>query len=112
MLYKMNVECDFVWPESENFGDYKAIVVPALYVAITKNHYGDGNAVYIGCMTDEETLGKILRETLKEAGVELSEYEYPVIVRKGTNDFGKTVRYFMNYSEVEKEISYSYKGHK
>ena len=210
-LYKMNVECDFVWPESENFGDYKAIVVPALYAApdellkkldayvaqggnliatfktafanenvkvshevqphilrnccgvrynqftfpnhvglegkindekidgeasvfmellipesanviasyehynwkgyaaITKNHYGDGNAVYIGCMTDEETLGKILRETLQEAGVELPEYEYPVILRKGTNDFGKTVRYFMNYSECEKEIPYSYK---
>lgn len=32
-LYKMNIECDFLWPESENFGQYKMIVVPALYAA-------------------------------------------------------------------------------
>ncbi|MFR5152844.1 MAG: beta-galactosidase trimerization domain-containing protein [Ruminococcus sp.] len=25
------------------------------YAAITRNHYGKGQAVYIGCMTDEET---------------------------------------------------------
>ena len=30
-LYKMNVECDFVWPESEKLERYKAIVVPAHY---------------------------------------------------------------------------------
>lgn len=32
-LYKMNVECDFIWPESENLSKYKMIVVPALYAA-------------------------------------------------------------------------------
>ena len=32
-LYGMNVECDFIWPESEDFGQYKMIVVPALYAA-------------------------------------------------------------------------------
>ena len=32
-LYRMNVECDFIWPESENLGQYKAIFVPALYAA-------------------------------------------------------------------------------
>lgn len=29
----MNVECDFVWPESEDLSQYKAIFVPALYAA-------------------------------------------------------------------------------
>ena len=29
----MNVECDFVWPESDNLDQYKAIFVPALYAA-------------------------------------------------------------------------------
>lgn len=33
VLYRMNVECDILWPESENFEQYKAIVVPALYSA-------------------------------------------------------------------------------
>ena len=32
-LFKMNVECDFVWPESDNLDQYKAIFVPALYAA-------------------------------------------------------------------------------
>jgi len=32
-LYKLNVECDFVGPESKNLTDYKLIVVPPLYVA-------------------------------------------------------------------------------
>jgi beta-galactosidase len=29
----MNIECDFVWPESDNLDQYKAIFVPALYAA-------------------------------------------------------------------------------
>lgn len=32
-LYRMNVECDFVWPESDNLEEYRMIVVPALYAA-------------------------------------------------------------------------------
>ena len=32
-LYRMNVECDVLWPESEELERYKAIVVPALYSA-------------------------------------------------------------------------------
>lgn len=216
-LYHMNVECDFIWPESENLEQYKAIIVPALYAApdellnrlnqymenggtliasfksafanenvkvshevqphilsncfgvhydqftfpknvgltgevipekpdqkgnahpaakvfmellvsegaevlasyehynwkdyaaITRNHYGKGQAVYIGCMTDEETLKSVYKAVLPEADVEIPEYHYPIIVRKGTNDLGKTVRYFLNYSAVELEMPYDYK---
>lgn len=32
-LYKMNIECDFVNPTSENFEDYQMLIVPALYTA-------------------------------------------------------------------------------
>lgn len=32
-LYRMNVECDVLWPQSEGFERYKAIVVPVLYSA-------------------------------------------------------------------------------
>lgn len=32
-LYKMNIECDFVNPSSENFEDYQMLIVPALYTA-------------------------------------------------------------------------------
>jgi beta-galactosidase len=208
-LYQMNVECDIIWPESENLNQYKAIAVPALYAApdalleklsqyvknggnliatfktafanenvkvsceiqphilnncfgvrynqftfpknvgltgmitgddkhkakafmdlliperanviasydhynwkdyaaVTKNHYGEGTAVYIGCMTDKELLEKILRDVLSQAEVELPEEHFPVIIRKGTNDFGKTVRFFLNYSDNPQAVKYKY----
>lgn len=217
-LYHMNIECDFIWPESENLDQYKAIIVPALYAApdellirlnqyvenggtliasfktafanenvkvshqvqphilsncfgvhydqftfpknvgltgevilkktdqkgnahpaanvfmellvsegaevlasyehynwkdyaaITRKHYGKGQAVYIGCMTDEETLKSVYKAVLPEADVEIPEYHYPIIVRKGLNDLGKTVCYFLNYSGMELEMPYDYKN--
>lgn len=212
-LFKMNIECDFVWPESDNLDQYKAIFVPALYAvpdelleklkqytanggtlvatfktafanenvkvshemqphilsncfgisyqqftfpknaglsgsiingtakgadekaeakvfmellmpqeaevlasydhynwkeyaAITKNHYGKGTAIYIGCMTDNNTLKAVLTEALNSAEVEIPEYSWPVIVRKGTNDLGKCVRYILNYSAEEQKVTY------
>ena len=180
-LFKMNIECDFVWPESDNLDQYKAIFVPALYAApdelleklkqytanggtlvatfktafanenvkvshemqphilsncfgisdqqftfpkntglsgsiidgtangadekaeakvfmellmpqeaevlasydhynwkeyaaITKNHYRKGTAIYIGCMTDDNTLKAVLTEAFNSAEVEIPEY--------------------------------------
>ena len=212
-LFKMNIECDFVWPESDNLDQYKAIFVPALYAApdelleklkqytanggtlvatfktafanenvkvshemqphilsncfgisyqqftfpkntglsgsiidgtangadekaeakvfmellmpqeaevlasydhynwkeyaaITKNHYRKGTAIYIGCMTDDNTLKAVLTEALNSAEVEIPEYSWPVIVRKGTNDLGKCVRYILNYSAEEQKVVY------
>lgn len=212
-LFKMNIECDFVWPESDNLDQYKAIFVPALYAApdellerlkqytanggtlvatfktaftnenvkvsheiqphilsncfgisyqqftfpkntglsgsiidgtangadekaeakvfmellmpqeaevlasydhynwkeyaaITKNHYRKGTAIYIGCMTDNNTLKAVLTEALNSAEVEIPEYSWPVIVRKGINDLGKCVRYILNYSAEEQKVTY------
>ena len=212
-LFKMNIECDFVWPESDNLDQYKAIFVPALYAApdelleklkqytanggtlvatfktafanenvkvshemqphilsncfgisyqqftfpkntglsgsiingtakdsdekaeakvfmellmpqeaevlasydhynwkeyaaITKNHYRKGTAIYIGCMTDDNTLKAVLTEALNSAEVEIPEYSWPVIVRKGINDLNKCVRYILNYSAEEQNVIY------
>lgn len=212
-LFKMNIECDFVWPESDNLDQYKAIFVPALYAApdelleklkqytanggtlvatfktafanenvkvshemqphilsncfgisyqqftfpkntglsgsiidgtangadekaeakvfmellmpqeaevlasydhynwkeyaaITKNHYRKGTAIYIGCMTDDNTLKAVLTEAFNSAEVEIPEYSWPVIIRKGTNDLGKCVRYILNYSAEEQNVVY------
>ena len=78
------------------------------YAAITRNRYGMGMAYYLGCMTDNATLQNVIKAALGDAGVKLSGYEYPVIVREGTNDFGKTVRYFLNYSAKEQSVAYKY----
>lgn len=209
-LYEMNVECDFIWPESENLSQYKVIVVPALYAApdallkrlaqyvhdgghlaatfktafanenvkvshevqphilrdcmgvkyhqftfpkkvglsgamidgcdekdakvfmellepedaevlvsyehynwkdyaaITKNRYGRGSAVYMGCMTGRAVLERVMRDILQDAAVEIPEEKFPVIVRKGRNDFGRTVRFYLNYSEKKQTVRHRF----
>ena len=76
------------------------------YAAITRNHYGKGTAIYIGCMTDDNTLKAVITEALNSAEVEIPEYSWPVIVRKGINDLGKRVRYILNYSAEEQNVVY------
>ena len=76
------------------------------YAAITKNHYGKGTAIYIGCMTDDNTLKAVIIEALNSAEVEIPEYNWPMIVRKGINDLGKCVRYILNYSAEEQNVVY------
>lgn len=212
-LYRMNVECDFLSPDSENLNDYEFIAVPALYAApeqllerlnhyveqggsllvtfksgfanenvkvshepqphilkdclgvtyqqftvaeqvslsseqfdisgeerevhnfmellipqtaevlasyehpawkkyagVTGNHYGKGYAVYVGCMTSDAMLDAILNHILEKTGIskEIEPYEFPVIVRKGRNDRGKIVRFYMNYSWEEQRVIYQY----
>lgn len=207
-LYRMNVECDFVWPESDNLEEYRMIVVPALYAApddlllrlkqyvkdggvlaatfktgfanenvkvscevqphilreclglaydqftfpkkvglrgeialpdgseearvfmellrpqeakvlagydhrewkhyaaVTRNEYGKGKAYYIGCMTSERVLRNIFKRALTDAKVPYPEdISFPVIVRKGINDFGKKICFYLNYSAGEQVVS-------
>ena len=211
-LYRMNVECDFIWPESENLSDYKAILVPCLYAApdalllklkeyvqkgggllgtiktgfadefvkvhhdlqphlltdcfgisysqfsnpknvllkgevadgladrsvhhfletltpttarvlasydqynwgryaaITENQFGQGKAIYMGCLVSNEVLQQLLHHVMTQSGVELPPFRFPLIVRKGVNDLGKTVRYFLNYSDKPVSCVYPYEN--
>ena len=205
-LYKMNVECDFLFPESKNMSDYKMIVAPALYAApdellrrldrfvrdggtlvttfktgftnenvkvshevqphilrecmgyrydqftfpvdtglqgeiaaedgsdeakvfmellipegaevlafydhynwnryaaVTRNQCEKGYAYHIGCMTGEGVLKKVFLRALEDAGIRReTECGFPLIMRKGVNDLGKTVRFYLNYSGQEQE---------
>lgn len=209
VLYRMNIECDFVWPDTQDLGRYRLLIVPALYAApdellerlnayvenggslvttfktgfanenvkvsseiqprilrnclgvhyheftfpdqvglkgnmagegegfeaktfmellepdhaevllsyehynwkeyaaVTKNHFGDGNAYYIGCMMDDELLGRILKSALTDAGILYSDdQEFPVIIKKGVNDFGNKVWFYFNYSSEPCEVVY------
>ena len=208
-LYKLNVECDFLWPETESFEQYDLLVVPALYAApevllqkindyvaagghlfttfktgftdenlkvfhdsqphildrclgisyshftfpkqvklsgetyhcednelnnfmelvnpegaqvlasydhynwkryaaVTRNVYGKGTATYLGCWTSDAMLREILADVLKDAGLWGSEQEveFPVIIKKGTNDLGKEVVYYLNYSSEVRNVVY------
>ena len=210
-LYRMNIECDFIWPQSENLEQYKAIIVPALYAvpdetllrlkeyvknggcmlatfktaftdenvkvsaeiqpriigealgisydqftfprqvkltgtiygdalqqkkgeakvfmellrvdkakilasydhymwgkyaAITENIYGKGKAYYIGCMTDGDTLQRLLKWMLQQTKMDIPEVQFPVIIRKGMNTQGKKICYYLNYSGETRKVEY------
>lgn len=70
------------------------------YAAVTRNSYGRGVATYLGCMTTDALLREILADTVKTAGLwqPVNEIGFPVIVRKGRNQDGKELYFYLNYS--------------
>lgn len=74
------------------------------YGAFTRNSYGNGTAFYLGCMVEETGLKIILREVLKSAGIDCRQEQFPLIVRKGRNDFGKEVTFYLNYSAQKQKV--------
>ena len=68
------------------------------YAAATRNAFGDGVGYYIGCGCDADTRWLILQEALQDAQVEIPQEQYPLICRTGTNDGGKRIIYYLNYS--------------
>jgi beta-galactosidase len=80
------------------------------YAAITQNNYGKGLATYIGCMTSNALLEKILADVLKKAGLwgEVQNLHFPIITKQGINEQGKTVRYLFNYSAKPATVNYSF----
>lgn len=210
-IYKMNVECDMIWTESDNLSDYKVIIVPALYAAsdacleklkayvkqgghlvmtfksafanenvkvssqtqphilqeclglsyqqftfpknvklsseiyevseeereakvfmellmtdsakvlatyehpqwkayaaVTEHEYEEGMTTYVGCMTSHAYLEKILGRAFAQANVTMPEetITYPLVLRKGVNDLGREVSFYLNYSSQDREVVY------
>lgn len=206
-LYRLNVECDILWPESEHMEDYDLIVVPALYAApeellnrldnyvkngghlfatfktgfanenvkvysdrqphilhrclgvsyhqftfprnvklssqryrcedreagifmellepetaevlamydhynwkryaaVTRNRYGKGSATYLGCSTSDGMLREILADVIRDAGLWTPDQEvkFPVIIKRGRNDFGNEIVYYLNFSPEPQRV--------
>ena len=76
------------------------------YAAVTRNRFGDGVGYYIGCGCDADTLWLILKEALRDAHIEIPKEQYPLIRRIGTNDLGKQITYYLNYSGEETAFVY------
>lgn len=78
------------------------------YAAVTRNRYGEGCATYLGCGVTPGMMREILRDTLDAAGIPAEEggIAFPVIVRKGVNDLGCEVAYYLNYSAECQPVPY------
>lgn len=78
------------------------------YAAVTKNHYKNGTAVYLGCYFAADALKDLFEQLTVEAGIALPSFQFPLIRKSGTNTLGKQVHYLFNYSG--EEVSYTHTG--
>jgi beta-galactosidase len=80
------------------------------YAAVTQNNYGKGLATYIGCGTSDAITEKIFEGALKSAGLwgKDQALKFPLITKSGTNQLGKVIHYYFNYSAEPKVFIYPY----
>lgn len=78
--------------------------------AVTRNVYGKGQAVYLGCCFERAGLESIFKYLLQSWDIALPPYQFPVIIRKGTNQHGQNITYYMNFSPVEQHLALSHSG--
>lgn len=79
------------------------------YAAVTENTYGEGTALYLASFFDEELLDTVLRRYFMKngyTGLTAETPHFPVIVKRGTNDFGKELYYYFNYSGEEQCVTH------
>ena len=81
------------------------------YPAITQNRFGSGTLTYEGTALSDTLQTKVLLSLLQMAGLTGPDQELPASVRvkHGTNRNGKTIHYYMNYSNDSKTFKYPYK---
>lgn len=76
------------------------------YAAVTENSYGKGSAVYLGCHFDTAVLKNLLSYLVKNAGITLPEEQYPLIIKRGINDYDKEITYCFNYSDAPATLTW------
>jgi beta-galactosidase len=80
------------------------------YPAITRNVYGKGTLTYEGTVLSEKVQEQVLLGVLQQAGLTGPDQSLPppVRVKHGQNRKGKTLHYFLNYSNEAQNFTYTY----
>lgn len=73
--------------------------------AVTRNRYGIGQAVYLGCCFESNGLKTLLSWLFQQWGIECLPYQFPIIVKKGINQDGHTITYYLNFSYQEHTLT-------
>jgi len=111
---KVNTWMELITPTTAKVLAYYDHPVWGKYAAITQNKYGKGSATYIGCLTSNPVMEKVLADELKNTDLwgEAQKLYFPVITKEGVNQRGKTVHYFFNYSAKPVSVNYTFhNGH-
>jgi len=80
------------------------------YPAITRNVYGKGTLTYEGAVLSEKLQEQVLLGVLQQARLTGPDQSLPssVRVKHGQNRKGKTLHYFLNYSNDAQNFTYTY----
>jgi beta-galactosidase len=80
------------------------------YPAITRNRFGTGTLTYEGTVVSEKLQEKVLLEILELAALAGPDQQLPqpVRVKHGVNREGKTLHYFLNFSNSPQAFPYAY----
>ena len=80
------------------------------FPAITENKFGKGSLIYEGCLVSDEIQSAIVIKKVQEIGLVSKEnrFQYPVVNKSGTNDQGKTIHYYLNYSDKSVNVIYNF----
>jgi beta-galactosidase len=107
---KVNTWMELITPTTAKILAYYDHPAWSKYAAITQNSYGKGTATYIGCMASNQVMEKILADEVKNAGLwgEAQKLYFPIIIKEGVNEKGKTVRYLFNYSAKPATANYTF----
>ncbi len=71
------------------------------YAAITRNDYGKGTCIYLGCMTSSAYLKALIGALWQEKGLSdwKQDYAFPLVITEGTNQAGKRLTWYLNYTK-------------
>lgn len=74
------------------------------YAAITKNKFGQGSTIYIGCYPSQGVLRQLIKNYVDELGIQRTEETFPIIIKQAKNELGKQITFYFNYSSQKLTI--------
>jgi beta-galactosidase len=107
---RVSVWAEYLIPEKARALAYYEHPVFGRFPAITRNTFGKGSLTYEGTYLSDKLQEKVVLDTLKTAGVPLSDAALPspVKAKHGTLPDGKAVHFFLNFSAAPQEFTYAY----
>lgn len=122
---KLISESSYIDPESDlTLSDWMELLVPDAatvlakyddpnwheYAAITKNAFGKGSVIYIGCFPSQDVLLQLVQNYTQELGLKNSQTSFPIITKKSKNQYGHDVTFFLNYSAEAQIVTNDLEG--
>jgi len=107
---KVSEWAEMLIPEGAKALAYYDLPFLEKYPAITRNQFGAGTLTYEGTVLSAELQQSVMLDALKIAGLDGPDQQLPppVRVKHGVNRKGKTLHYYLNYSQEAQKFVYPF----